>query len=309
MRCCSLLRRLLNKTSLGRTVTRGMDLLKADRDWPAHDLPGHYSSPAPSLREIEADRDRIFAVPREGLPGIDLNESVQQSLLGSFAAYYGELPFPEESTVPWRYCYHNTWFRKFDAIILYCMLRHFRPSRVVEIGSGYSSAVILDTCDGYLGGKVHCTFVDPNPRRLTRLLRPEDRVRCAVIPQRVQQIDLSVFRELAAGDLLFVDSSHVSKVGSDVNWLVFEVLPRLASGVLVHFHDVFYPFDYPIEWFRRGFGWNEAYLLRAFLQFNKRFEIIFFSSFMEKIHPHILKTNMPACLESSGQSLWLRACG
>ena len=130
-----------------------------------------------------------------------------------------------------------------DAIFLHAMLRHLRPRRLIEIGSGYSSAVTLDTNEHFLGGSLECSFVEPYPELLLGLMKPGDHERVRVIPQRLQDVPLELFDELGADDVLFVDSTHVAKAMSDVNRLFFEILPRLKPGTFVHIHDVFYPFD------------------------------------------------------------------
>ena len=116
--------------------------------------------------------------------------------------------------------------------------------------------------------------------------------------------------QLAANDILFIDSSHVSKAGSDVNHILFELLPRLAPGVFVHFHDVLYPFEYPREWFELGISWNEPYILRAFLQYNTQFPIRFWNDFMMKFHAEAIQKLMPLCADPPafgvGGSLWLQ---
>jgi hypothetical protein len=131
------------------------------------------------------------------------------------------------------------------------------------------------------------------------------------------------FLQLESEDILFIDSSHVSKFDSDVNYLLFHVLPSLKSGVVIHFHDVFKNFEYPDEWLKEGIYWNEQYLLRAFLQYNHDYEILLFSDYMESKHTEWYLSNMPLCLkahekyssgplkgkwieELRGQSLWLR---
>ena len=95
--------------------------------------------------------------------------------------------------------------------------------------------------------------------------------------QTLQSVGVEVFEELGRGDILFIDSTHVSKLGSDVNYLFFEILPRLRSGVRVHIHDVFFPFEYPPKWIAKGIAWNENYLLRGFLQYNDKFRIVLFN--------------------------------
>jgi hypothetical protein len=98
----------------------------------------------------------------------------------------------------------------------------------------------------------------------------------------------------------------VSKTGSDVNYLLLEVLPRLKTGVWIHFHDLFYPFEYPQDWVFGGRSWNEGYALRAFLQFNTSFRIEFMNTFLEHFHEARFAQRMPLCLRNPGGSLWLR---
>jgi hypothetical protein len=119
-------------------------------------------------------------------------------------------------------------------------LRYFKPKQIIEVGSGFSSALMLDVND--------IDFIDPYPHRLYSLLKEADAERHNVIADKVQNIDIGVFQKLKENDILFIDSSHVSKIGSDVNFLMFEVLPNIQSGVLIHFHDIFYNFEYPEYW-------------------------------------------------------------
>ena len=143
------------------------------------------------------------------------------------APFVADCPLPVTATPPWRYHGDNGWFSWGDAVVLYALIRSSRPARILEVGSGFSSAVILDTVEHHLGDTTHCTFIEPYPDRLRSLLRPDDQQRCQVVVNRVHTVGIDPFLELAAGDILLIDSSHVSKVGSDVNWLIFEVLPRL----------------------------------------------------------------------------------
>jgi hypothetical protein len=181
-----------------------------------------------------------------------------------------------------------------------------QPKRIVEVGSGFSSCVILDTAELFLDGKVECTFVEPYPERLLSLLRLEDRGRVQILVKRVQDVGLESFLALERNDILFIDSSHVAKIGNDVNYLLGEVLPRLRPGVYVHVHDIFYPFEYPESWIREGRSWNEAYILRAFLAFNLAFEIVLFNTFLERFHRGIFEREMPLCLRNEGGSIWLQ---
>ena len=267
---------------------------------------GHFHSPIPDQDEVLANERTIWGPLPRTLPGIDLNESGQLALLAELKPYYNALPFEENPKSGLRYYLNNPWFGHGDAIALYCMLRHFKPNRLIEVGSGFSSAVVLDTNDLFLDGNISCTFIEPNPQRLLSLFTDKDRRSQRLIAAPVQNVDLAVFEQLEANDILFVDSSHVSKVHSDVNRIVFEILPRLAKGVLIHFHDVFYPFEYPKEWITNGVAWNEDYLLRAFLQYNHAFRIEWFNAYMGCFHQNTLRETMPLWLKNPGGSIWLR---
>jgi hypothetical protein len=186
------------------------------------------------------------------------------------------------------------------------MIRHVQPRRIVEVGSGYSSCAMLDVNEVFFDNSIVCSFVDPYPQLLRDLLKDSDHQRIQVFPRKVQDVDVQVFRELEAGDILFIDSSHVTKTGSDVNYIVFKILPLLQRGVHIHFHDIFYPFEYPPNWVYEGRGWNEAYMLRAFLQYNGAFEIEFFNSFLLEKHADVFQSALPLCIKRPGANIWLR---
>jgi Methyltransferase domain len=275
--------------------------------------PGHFYSPIPDLRDVKArEKDIWRREAAKEIPGIDLNEQAQLELLDRLKAYYAEQPFTEEPTPHRRYYFANDFFGFCDATIYYCMLRHLKPKRVIEIGSGFSSSVLLDTNDLFFDSSIRCTFIEPYPERLYSLMGPADGDKIQVISRPLQDIDVDCFRELSPGDILFVDSSHVSKVGSDVNMILFEVIPALAPGVHIHFHDVFYPFEYPREWVYRRWAWNELYILKAFLSHNRDFSISLFPSFLELFHPERLRNALPLAQRHSsawptltGGSLWI----
>lgn len=292
-------------------------LLKADLPrWRTWMPPGHFYSPIPALDEVRKDAGRIFQPSSSALPGIDINAENQLDLLHKLGAYHAKLPTAWTKQGEARYCYENEYYSWADAIVLHGMLRHFQPKRVVEVGSGYSSAVILDTCDMFLGSKVPCTFIDPYPERLRSLLNVSDTSHVQVLEQRVQDVDMAIFATLAPGDFLIIDSSHVSKTGSDLNHILFEIIPRLQSGVHLHFHDIFFPFEYPRPWVEKGIAWNEAYVLRAFLQYNTAFRIEFFTSYLIQAHRSEVEKNLPWMLRSErdqlkitdapGCSIWLK---
>lgn len=270
--------------------------------------PGHYYSPIPDRRVIARDPHRRLDRADREIPGIDLRREAQLTLLDELASFYEEQPFSADASPGLRYRFRNGFFGPGDGLVLYGMLRKLRPARVIEVGSGWSSALMLDVNDRHFDGSIELTFVEPDPVRLRELLRPDETDdRLLVCP--VQEVPLERFRALAARDILFIDSSHVSKFDSDVNYLLFEVLPALAPGVVIHVHDVFWPFEYPRDWLEEGRALNESYLVRAFLQYNSAFEILYFNSWMAENAREAVERRMPHCLEDPGSSFWIRRRG
>ncbi len=266
---------------------------------------GHFYSPIISVDEIKKKEGKIWEKEEaEGVSGIRLNTDRQLALLRELSAYYEEMPFKAGQQDGMRFFFENEFYSYTDGIVLYSMIRHFRPKRIIEIGSGFSSALMLDTNDFFFGGEIKMTFIEPYTERLWSLMSEEDLEKQSVIQSDVQAVPLSIFEELEAGDFLFVDSTHVVKTGSDVNYILFEILPVLQSGVLIHFHDVFYPFEYPREWVMQGRNWNEDYFLRAFLMYNDKFEIRLFTDYIQKLHQEGFK-DMPLSRKESGGNLWL----
>jgi predicted O-methyltransferase YrrM len=269
-------------------------------------LPGHFYSPLPNLAEVVSNQERLFQHDVKYCQGIDLAEHIQIDMMERIALFYHEISFPDYQSSNTRYYYQNNFFSYSDAIILYGMLRHLKPDRVIEVGSGFSSAVMLDTSDVFLDKKVQFTFIEPYPERLFDLLNESDKIQHNIITTSVQDVELKVFESLNESDILFVDSSHVVKIGSDVAYLFSEVFPRLKPGVIIHIHDIFWKFEYPLSWIEEGRAWNEAYFLRCFLQYNSAFEIIYFNSFIGYFHQDKLEQKMPLCLKNTGGSIWLR---
>lgn len=158
------------------------------------------------------------------------------------------------------------------------------------------------------------TFIEPHPDRLMQLLRPTDitNPKLKINRSLVQDSPLELFEFLEENDILFADSSHVSKTGSDVNFLFFEVFPRLQSGVYIHIHDIFCPFEYPQSWIVAGRAWNEIYLLHSFLEFNNNFQIIYFNHYMETTHREKVHSMLPSCLKEPSNkitipgSIWIK---
>jgi hypothetical protein len=269
--------------------------------------PGHYYSPIVDVDQLRADAARVFDRSRPAA-GIDLNQTGQLALLPMLRSLAHEIVLPETKTHGMYYYSDNGQYGPGDAAVLASMIRYYRPRRILEFGSGHSSCCILDINRLYFGGNIECTFVDPHPQRLRELLTGY--TGCArMLETRAQDIDIKLVTSLEKNDILFIDSTHVSKGGSDVNFHFFSTLPALQTGVIIHFHDVFYPFEYPTEWFfDENRSWSELYVLRAFLMHNTMYRIEFFNHFLAHVHPDIANT-FPGFKQNCGGALWLRKCG
>jgi hypothetical protein len=279
---------LVNESALPRTLPRG-----------------HFYSPMPDARAAAAIAAAASQKPpAEGIAGIDLRHDDQYQLLSRMIDLYAQFDWPTTPAADLRFHFHQDWFKEGDAIALYSMLRTFKPQHVVEVGSGFSSALMLDVNDRFLNGDANFTFIEPYPDRLNALLNSADRLRTKIIQKPVQEIGTE-FAALQPGDFLFVDSSHVSRSGSDVNFLMFEIIPSLPKGVFIHFHDIFWPFEYPAEWLADGCAWNETYLLRAFLMFNPQFRTKFWVPYAAQAWPEIISAKMPRYMKNTGASFWV----
>jgi predicted O-methyltransferase YrrM len=261
-------------------------------------VPGHFYSPLTS--HTDTDRAATWA-ERAGsaAPGVDMAVDRQLALRAEIAEFLDDpLPGP-------RYDPDNTQYGAADAAVYRAMLNCLRPERVVEVGSGFSTAILLDEIDRNLPG-TSVTCVEPFPERLFGLMSAADHGRLTVYRKPVQDVPLDVYRQLSPGDVLFIDSTHVVKAGSDVNWLFLHVLPRLATGVAVHVHDVFWPFEYPKKWLAEHRDWTEDYLLHAFLIGNTGWEIMLFSSWLWRSHPELVPARLAG---HEPGSIWLRRVG
>ncbi len=259
--------------------------------------PGNFYSPVPPAAElltVASERARVWPADPVDPAGFDVRADAQLALLDRLGAHRwpGDIG-PEPAYDP-----GNDQFPLQDAALLRALLLELRPRRIVEVGCGWSTTV---TARAIADGGFACdlTCIEPYPRDF---LASIDEV-TALRVERVEHTPASVFAALGAGDVLFVDSSHVAKTGSDVVHLVLEVLPRLADGVIVHVHDVFWPHDYPQGWVRAGFGWNEQYLLQAHLAGNARAHVLALDHWLAVRHPDAVEAAFgPVGLD--GSSVW-----
>ena len=263
--------------------------------------PGHFYSPIFSGGEEyeKMSEPSEYQIPMFLAEQLVLLESL--SKLGSI--------FPHSSSTNSLYFSDNDQYGDGDAFILSGVIKFLTPKRIIEIGSGFSTAVMLDTLND---SKIHAkiTAIDPYPQRLEHLLESSNNligsnIKLEILPKPVQKVDLEVFSELQPGDILFIDSSHVSKTGSDVNFELFEILPRLKVGVWVHIHDMFWPFEYPEAWIQQGRSWNELYLIRAFLTWNSVFKVKLFQHYLFEKHNSVWRQIQDKGIKNPGGGLWL----
>lgn len=265
---------------------------------------GHYYSPVPDLNDVYKRQKDIFL--EKAPEGIDLNIKNQEQLLQELEQFTSAIEYSKYQKVDERYYSENNFFNITDAAFCELLLRYFRPRSVIEVGSGFSSALMMDTNRKYFGNAIDLTFIEPYPERLNSLMSNTERINGILMKEFIQDVDISVFKKLQKNDVLFIDSSHVSKVGSDVNHIIFNILPALNEGVIIHFHDIVYPFEYPKDWIYNGVFWNEAYLLRAFLMHNTDYEILLFNNYIGRYKKEWLRQHLPVAQSAVGGSLWLR---
>ena len=266
---------------------------------------GHYYSPI-----VNPDDDvrqyMLSQAQRVGVSpyGIDMMVDRMKQFFMQNGLFMATANFSSDQNDHQRYYFNNGGYPLGDAVTLRAMINHLKPNRIIEVGSGFSTACMLDTLDE-ISLRARITCIEPDPERLRNLLRPNDDVE--IIESPVQKVDLKQFSELGSGDILFIDSTHVMKTGSDVHFELFEILPRLREGVIVHFHDILYPFEYPTEWvFERNFSWNEAYAIRSFLMYNETFRPYFSSSLMVQYERGLVDSLYPGFPSNPGTNIWIK---
>jgi len=242
-------------------------------------------------KSLRGDRD---------LPGIDFNTAGQLALLAKFN--YGDelLKFPLEKSAQNTYYYNNASYESGDGEYLYQMVRHFKPQRIIEIGSGFSTLMVRNAIaqNKDEDANYHCNHICIEPYEVQWL----EKTGVEVIRKKVEEIDKSFFQQLRANDILFIDSSHVIRPQGDVLFEYLEILPILNPGVVVHVHDIFMPKDYPDEWiFKQHLLWNEQYLLEAFLTFNDHFKIIGAMNYLTHNYPRELSAKCPIFARQPGK--------
>ncbi len=268
--------------------------------------PGHFFSPIADPSEAAAHLRQIEPqMLRDSLPDIEIDRLQMAAKWRELVPMMKSAPFGESPGNGLRYTFVNPTYSWGDGSILHAMLRLYLPNHYVEIGSGWSSVCALDTLERYHPGKCDLTFIEPYPQLLKELLGDSPTVnRVQVLDSPVQQVPTSAFEVLQSGDILFIDSTHVLRTGSDVCFELFEILPRLPSGVLVHFHDMFWPFEYPWSWaVEENRSWNELYAVRCFLANNSAWRILMFNDYLARFERRLIEETYPTFYKNSGGAL------
>ena len=255
-----------------------------------HVTPDHFYSPIPNTRMLQQSQfeQTLFDV------GIDLPaevfEKFAEEIVASYRDEYERFPAESDGNVT-HYFRNNGMLTGADAAVYYALIRSRRPKQIIEIGSGYSTLVaaqaVRKNSEVGVGCNCNLTAIEPYPRPwlargipgLTQLIR-----------KTVQEVPLDQFKKLGDGDIVFIDSSHVAKIGSDLLQEIFQIIPHLAPGVLVHFHDIFLPFDYNARYLKDHLCfWNENYVLGAFLMFNSCFSVLWPAQLMHRNYTNVMK--------------------
>ena len=265
-----------------------------------HITPVHFYQPIPDTRKLP---DTVWI--KRTTPAVDMRIRSQLKLIRTAFVRYRD----EYNLVPHKaddnfngYFIENGRFEGLDGLTAYCMVRHFRPRRILEIGGGYSSLILAQAA--VKNGTTSLKTIEPYPMAHLQQGFPG---LTQLFEQDVQSLAPEFFDELEANDILFIDSSHVVKTGGDVNYLFLEILPRLAPGTLVHVHDINFPSDYPKKWVIDDLRfWTEQYLLQAFLSYNSEFKTILCNNYLAIYHESQLRAAFPTLQSLKGGSFWMQ---
>ncbi|MGA9884761.1 MAG: class I SAM-dependent methyltransferase [Candidatus Acidiferrales bacterium] len=288
------------------------NVFRIAQDYGLHLLPVHFYSPVPATKTLPPETWSRCAE----MPGVRTNIKKQLVLLATLArrfrkeyeAFPGRKP---EGSAPHTYYSSNGFFDDVDGYVLYSMVRQFRPRRVIEVGSGnttylFAQAIARNRKDER---RYRCdlTAIEPYPNEMLKAGFPG---LTRLIAKPLQDVPLSEFEKLGRNDILFIDSSHILKIGSDVQRELLEIVPRLAKGVIVHFHDIFLPKEYPRNWVEEmNRYFTEQYLLQAFLAFNDSFEIVLAPAYLHAQHPKAMEAAFHSYHRAqawSPSSFWIR---
>ncbi len=269
-----------------------------------HIQPYRYDSAIPTRFDLDLD---LLRKPRD-LPGFKVDVKRSLKLLQELLPYAAEFTgYPLQENGQSEFWFRNYSYEDLDAVFLYCMVRHFKPRRVIEAGCGFSSRVISIAARKNIaeGHQTEGLFIEPYPT--DRILR--ERLAGSLLEQKIQDVPLATFEKLEAGDFLFIDTSHVIKTQNDCCYEYLQLIPKLKPGVIIHVHDIFTPYDYPEEWILHNlFAFNEQYALECLMSGNPALEVILPIFYLWKDYSQELAPFFPTQTHRPG-GFWLRTRG
>lgn len=264
-------------------------------------IPNHFYQPIPDTSKIPLKTFR----KKSEMKGININEKLQLNLIKKvfpkFQQEYNKISHTPDSQSH-IYAFNNLAFDGVDGLVYYCLIRHLKPKKIIEIGSGWSTKIAAQAA--LINKTTSLISIEPYPQPI--LIKGFPGLK-KVIKKDAQELPLDFFDQLGKNDILFIDSTHTVKTGGDVTFLFLEVLPRLRKGVVIHIHDIFLPFDYPKEWVldEKRF-WAEQYLLQSFLAFNSSFQVLYSNTYMGYKFRKAVQNAFPKSPFSSGGSIWIK---
>jgi len=264
-------------------------------------IPADFYSPAPLLRDLNTTFEGVEGARHPLFHRIFDHAVVAQYLQGmdSFADEFNP-PVAGDEAACTEYFWGNSQFSHGDAMAYYCLVRWLRPRRIVEIGSGFSTLVADAAIRKNGCGEIVC--IDPYPRPFL----PHIKSVSELIAKPIQAITPEAFGTLLApADILFIDSTHTVKIGSDCLYIYLVLMPSIAQALTVHSHDIFLPFGMPPAWSRDlQLHWTEQYLLYAYLLGNSRARVVFGSAYAFEFLRDRSERLMRGRYGAGGASLW-----
>jgi hypothetical protein len=275
-----------------------------------------FYSPLPLITSLEKNMSRWFKPSH--LYGIHYDLKYMQEKLAYLASNYFEeydklLLYNDISKKG-----YGPGYPVIDSMLLYFMIRDIKPKRYIEIGSGVSTYICSLAANENEKSNSYIDIICIDPYTQENLYKTPN---IRILQDEIQNIDISFFDQLNEGDILFIDSTHILKIDGDVPYLYLEIIPRLEKGVIIHIHDIHFPYNipYPPQYYifgnKRPVFWNEAMLLQAFLSYNDSYRIIMSLPLLRYFCEDALKehiSNYQAldhnCAYTHNGSIWIEKC-
>jgi len=262
-----------------------------------HILPAHYYATVPNIIELEHTVD-LWAKP-SAMSGVDIDldeqiDNLRRVCVPFQQEFRGNPYYKHAVNQPFR-SGRSRFFGYIEAQVLHAVIRHYKPAQLIEIGGGvpsYCTSQAISMSGGDLGVNGHITCIEPDPIDMIKEL-DKDSENFELIARPIQQVPLKYFTRLQPNDIVFIDSNHAVRSGSEVNYVVLEILPIIPKGVLVHFHDIYLPYDYDRDVLRNFMHPNETALVAAFLACSTRYKILFALSMLHYERRHEMQSVLP----------------